>query len=143
MPGFAEGGWNGPGAKHDIAGLVHADEVVWSKSDVARAGGVGVVEAMRKGLSGYADGGYVSRSPIPVTDRLERYRRQDAPQQSQPEASKLEIHMHEDASRAGQVQQRSDQNGTQYIDIWVNSLLTDGKVHKALKYKYGLSNLPH
>lgn len=140
--GFAEGGWTGPGGKYDVAGIVHADEVVWSKSDVARAGGVGVVEAMRKGLSGYADGGYVSRSPAPTTDRMERYRSAQTPQQNQPAVPKVEVHVHEDARRAGQVQQRSDQSGKQYIDIWVTNLLEDGKVHKALKYKYGLSNLP-
>jgi hypothetical protein len=56
--GYAEGGYTGPGAKHQIAGVVHAGEVVWSQADVARAGGVGPVETMR--LRGYADGGLVT-----------------------------------------------------------------------------------
>lgn len=56
--GFADGGFTGPGRKHEPAGLVHRGEVVWSQRDVARAGGVGVVEAMRLGrLPGFAEGG--------------------------------------------------------------------------------------
>lgn len=58
--GWADGGYTGPGGVYDPAGLVHAGEVVWSQKDIARAGGVGVVEAMRLGRRGYADGGVVS-----------------------------------------------------------------------------------
>jgi len=47
--GFADGGYTGPGRKHQPAGVVHRGEVVWSQRDVARAGGVAVVEAMRRG----------------------------------------------------------------------------------------------
>ncbi len=57
--GFSEGGYTGPGAKDKPAGVVHAGEVVWSQKDIARAGGVGTVEAMRLGMLGYADGGVV------------------------------------------------------------------------------------
>lgn len=58
-PGFADGGYTGPGRKHDPAGIVHAGEVVWSQDDIRRHGGVGAVEAMRRGR-GYADGGRVA-----------------------------------------------------------------------------------
>ncbi|TWH05608.1 phage tail length tape measure family protein [Pseudoxanthomonas taiwanensis] len=62
--GYADGGYTGPGGKYQPAGVVHKGEVVWSQSDVARAGGVGVVEAMRRGLRGYANGGPVGiRAP--------------------------------------------------------------------------------
>ncbi|AVA22183.1 MULTISPECIES: phage tail length tape measure family protein [unclassified Rhizobium] len=57
--GWADGGYTGSGGKHEPAGIVHAGEVVWSQKDIARAGGVGVVEAMRLGRRGYADGGVV------------------------------------------------------------------------------------
>ena len=57
--GFANGGYTGPGTTYEPAGIVHAGEVVWSQKDIARAGGVGVVEAMRLGRRGYADGGVV------------------------------------------------------------------------------------
>jgi len=57
--GFANGGYTGYGGVYEPVGIVHAGEVVWSQKDIARAGGVGVVEAMRLGRRGYADGGVV------------------------------------------------------------------------------------
>jgi hypothetical protein len=50
--GYARGGWTGPGGMNEIRGPAHADEVIWSKGDVARAGGVGAVESMRRGGGG-------------------------------------------------------------------------------------------
>ncbi|HAG77580.1 MAG: hypothetical protein CMK96_02415 [Pseudomonas sp.] len=46
--GFATGGYTGAGGKWEPAGIVHKGEVVWSQSDIAKWGGVGAVEAMRK-----------------------------------------------------------------------------------------------
>jgi len=57
--GKSGGGYTGPGGVYEPAGVVHRGEVVWSQRDVARAGGVGVVEAMRLGYRGYAEGGLV------------------------------------------------------------------------------------
>ncbi|TCQ80242.1 tail length tape measure protein [Ochrobactrum sp. BH3] len=54
---FADGGYTGSGGKNQPAGVVHKGEVVWSQNDVRRAGGVGVVEAMRRGAAGYSGGG--------------------------------------------------------------------------------------
>lgn len=56
---FDSGGYTGSGGRKDPAGIVHRGEVVWSQEDVARAGGVHVVEGMRRGYGGYADGGVV------------------------------------------------------------------------------------
>lgn len=58
-PGFADGGYTGPGGKYQPAGIVHAGEVVFSQDDIRRHGGVGAVEAMRRG-PGFADGGRVA-----------------------------------------------------------------------------------
>ncbi|KCB53057.1 tape measure protein, lambda family [Bordetella hinzii 1277] len=44
---LAGGGYTGPGAKDTPRGVVHAGEIVWSQDDIARSGGVAVVEAMR------------------------------------------------------------------------------------------------
>ncbi|CAM4175693.1 phage tail tape measure protein [Stenotrophomonas lactitubi] len=60
--GYSTGGYTGDGGVTEPAGVVHKGEVVWSQKDVARAGGVDVVEAMRKGLKGYDTGGAVSTS---------------------------------------------------------------------------------
>ncbi|MBH1830425.1 phage tail tape measure protein [Stenotrophomonas maltophilia] len=60
--GYFTGGYTGDGGVLQPAGVVHKGEVVWSQRDVARAGGVEVVEAMRKGLKGYDAGGAVATS---------------------------------------------------------------------------------
>lgn len=60
VPGFAEGGYTGQGRKHEVAGLVHRGEVVWSQADVARAGGVGAVQQLRAGSVP------VMSTPVPV-----------------------------------------------------------------------------
>lgn len=46
--GFADGGYTGKGGKYEPAGIVHRDEIVWSKDDIKRWGGVNLVESMRK-----------------------------------------------------------------------------------------------
>lgn len=69
--GFSEGGYTGPGGKYQPKGVVHGGEVVWSQKDVSRAGGVGVVEALRKGFPGFADGGPVApRFTAPTLPRI-------------------------------------------------------------------------
>ena len=65
---FWGGGYTGPGGVLEPAGIVHKGEVVWSQRDIARAGGVAVVEAMRLGLRGYQAGGIV-QSPAPHVTR--------------------------------------------------------------------------
>lgn len=62
--GYSQGGYTGSGGVNQPAGVVHKGEVVWSQKDVARAGGVATVEAMRKGLAGYATGGAVAMPTI-------------------------------------------------------------------------------
>jgi|GEM_PF-3278602 len=57
--GFATGGWTGPGSKFQPAGVVHADEFVFTKEQT-RAAGVGNLYALAATLDrGYAKGGYV------------------------------------------------------------------------------------
>ncbi|WP_374290217.1 hypothetical protein [Paenirhodobacter enshiensis] len=71
--GFASGGYTGAGGKNDPAGIVHKGEVVWSQRDIAKAGGVGVVEAMRRNggaIPGYALGGVVDMPSIALPAQL-------------------------------------------------------------------------
>lgn len=49
VPGFALGGYTGPGGVNEPAGLVHKGEVVWSQADIKRFGGVSAVESLRTG----------------------------------------------------------------------------------------------
>lgn len=65
---FDDGGYTGAGGKKQPAGIVHKGEVVWSQDDVRRAGGVSVVEALRRGLRGYANGGIVGAPQIRMPD---------------------------------------------------------------------------
>lgn len=72
--GYSEGGYTGTGGRHEVAGVVHAGEVVFSQDDVLRAGGVSAVEMVR--LRGYAAGGLVKPFPasasfLPVSRRPE------------------------------------------------------------------------
>lgn len=58
--GFADGGYTGPGSKHQPAGVVHAGEYVFSAASVNRIG-LGNLDRLHRG---YAEGGYVSRAPM-------------------------------------------------------------------------------
>lgn len=44
---FYDGGYTGDGGKYDLAGIVHAGEIVWSQEDISRFGGAGAVESLR------------------------------------------------------------------------------------------------
>lgn len=66
---FDRGGYTGAGGIHEPAGIVHRGEIVWSQRDIARAGGVAVVDAMRLGRRGYSSGGVVDITPFPMFAR--------------------------------------------------------------------------
>lgn len=57
--GFSSGGYTGAGSKYQPAGIVHAGEYVMDAASVSRIG-VGALDAMRRGIKGYADGGFVT-----------------------------------------------------------------------------------
>ncbi len=59
---FSRGGQTGFGRDDEAAGVVHRNEIVWSHDDIKKAGGFAVVEAMRLGKRGYAEGGVVGSS---------------------------------------------------------------------------------
>ncbi|MHB1057239.1 MAG: phage tail length tape measure family protein [Rhodanobacter sp.] len=56
---YADGGYTGPGGKYQFAGYVHAGEGVLNQEDMAALGGPVAFERFRRGLHGYADGGFV------------------------------------------------------------------------------------
>ncbi|MGO3056991.1 MAG: hypothetical protein ACTID3_08675 [Halomonas sp.] len=51
----------------------------------------------------------------------------------------ITINQIEDRNRAGQVEERTGPDGARYIDMFVANIFADGKAHKALQAKYGLS----
>lgn len=60
--GFSEGGYTGDGGKYQPAGVVHKGEYVFDQAAVKAAGGPAAMEAMRRNLKGYANGGPVGIS---------------------------------------------------------------------------------
>ncbi len=60
---YSEGGYTGDGGKYQPAGVVHKGEYVFDQAAVKAAGGPAAMEAMRRNLKGYADGGYVGAMP--------------------------------------------------------------------------------
>lgn len=69
--GFAQGGYTGPGAASQPAGIVHAGEFVFSKKAVDRIG-LGYLDALHTAAKGYASGGYV-RTHAPANLNLRGY----------------------------------------------------------------------
>ena len=66
--GFSEGGYTGVGGKYQPAGVVHKGEYVFDQDSVKAAGGPGALDAMRRGLRGFSNGGYVGNmSPVVPT----------------------------------------------------------------------------
>ncbi|MGP4691613.1 tape measure protein [Agrobacterium cavarae] len=59
---FASGGYTGDGGKYQPAGVVHKGEYVFDQAAVKAAGGPAAMEAMRRNLKGYANGGAVGVS---------------------------------------------------------------------------------
>lgn len=55
---FDVGGFTGHGARYDVAGVVHRGEYVFDAASTNRIG-VRVLEGLRRGGPGYAEGGYV------------------------------------------------------------------------------------
>jgi len=49
--GFMTGGYTGTGRSNEIAGIVHKNEIVWSRKNIIEAGGVANVEALRQGFA--------------------------------------------------------------------------------------------
>lgn len=57
--GYADGGYTGNGGKYQPAGVVHRGEYVFDQDSVRAAGGPAALDAVRRGLRGFASGGYV------------------------------------------------------------------------------------
>ncbi|MGU3495936.1 hypothetical protein ACLBXM_17990 [Xanthobacteraceae bacterium A53D] len=63
--GFDKGGYTGNGGRYAPAGLVHRGEYVFDQDAVKGAGGPKALDALRRGLRGYASGGYVGVPNVP------------------------------------------------------------------------------
>lgn len=70
--GFSSGGYTGPGAASNPAGIVHAGEYVFSKQATDRLG-VGYLDSLHNAAKGYMAGGLVSRIYAPANANLRGY----------------------------------------------------------------------
>ncbi|MEZ2756132.1 phage tail tape measure protein [Providencia vermicola] len=61
-PGFARGGFTGPGDKYEPAGVVHKGEFVFTKEATSRLGITSLMSLMKSAENGYASGGYVGNN---------------------------------------------------------------------------------
>ena len=134
LGGFADGGYTGSGGKYEAAGIVHKGEVVWSQEDIRRAGGVGTVEAMRKGASS-ATTPLLQGVPVnaSTSNRVDNTLSNVKPTY----VGSTTVNLIEDPSRAGQTETR-EENGQKYIDLWIAKLYADDDVMDALTRKTGI-----
>ena len=74
---YSDGGYTGDGGKYQPAGVVHKGEYVFDQAAVKAAGGPAAMEAMRRNLKGYANGGPVGIS-VPSVPSLRSMSAQSA-----------------------------------------------------------------
>lgn len=130
--GFSDGGYTGPGGKYTPAGIVHAGEGVLSQKDMAAMGGPRAFEAFRRSLhSGYADGGYVGTVPAAQPGYA-------ASRYDTTSRAGTTVQVVEDAGRAGQVEQSTDERGQEIINVFVANVRRGGEAAKAIETTYGL-----
>ena len=135
LGGFAEGGYTGAGGKYEAAGVVHKGEVVWSQSDIRKAGGVATVEAMRKGALASQEP-LLMGVPVGVANSA-RVDSTLSGVKSPAGTGNTTVNLIEDASRAGQTETR-EEDGQKFIDLWIAKLYADDDVMDALNRKTGL-----
>ena len=124
--GFSNGGYTGAGGVNDPAGTVHKGEIVWSQADIRKFGGVASVEALRNGnVSAGRSTSSSSSSSTAASDT-----KAAAP-------GGVTVNLHEDASRAGQVQTSTGPDGKQMIDVCVSNIAQGGQLAKAFEQFYG------
>lgn len=137
---YSSGGYTGPGGIYDTAGIVHKGEVVWSQRDVARAGGVGVVESMRLGMRGYAEGGSPGyRAPSMPSFAM--------PKMQAPSSAGRPVSVTVNNNHSGaEVRESHDEQGNVRIDIMkaVGGTLADqvtkgrGQLGRAIGARFGI-----
>ena len=133
IKGFSGGGYTGVGGVNEPAGVVHKGEVVWSQADIRRSGGVASVEALRKG----------NVSPMKGTASGVKLAQANSAANSSKAAAPggTVVNLHEDASRAGQVQTSTGPDGKQIMEVFVSNIRSQSSAAKAFEQTYGLKRV--
>ncbi|MES2868953.1 MAG: phage tail length tape measure family protein [Pseudomonadota bacterium] len=133
IKGFSGGGYTGAGGVNEPAGMVHKGEVVWSQADIRRSGGVASVEALRKGnvspMKGTASGVKLAQASSAA----------NSSKATVPGGTV--VNLHEDASRAGQVQTSTGPDGKQIMEVFVSNIRSQSSAAKAFEQTYGLKRV--
>lgn len=140
LAGFSSGGYTGDGGKFEPKGVVHGGEFVLRKEVVQLPGMRDYLEGLNK--RGYSSGGYVGSAASPAVPAFSMpvIEGRGVPASKAPQ-SKVEVNIHEDASRAGQVQTSTGPDGKQFTDLWVANIRGQGQMAKTLEQTYGLKRV--
>lgn len=140
LAGFSSGGYTGDGGKFEPKGVVHGGEFVLRKEVVQLPGMRDYLEGVNK--RGYSAGGYVGSAASPVAPSFSMPVMEgsgiEVPNTPQP---KVELSIHEDASRAGQVQTSTGPDGKQMMEIFVSNFKGQTGPAKAFEQMYGLKRV--
>ncbi len=126
--GFAEGGYTGPGGKYEPAGVVHKGEVVWSQADIRRFGGVSAVEALRTG----------NVTPITAARSASSASSSTSNGSTIAQNTNVYVSLIQDQSRAGTVNQKTRDDGSAEVELFVADIYGGGDRAQALESTYGL-----
>lgn len=107
--GFDSGGYTGSGGKYQPAGVVHKGEYVFDQDAVRKAGGPAALDAMRRGLKGYANGGFVGGSPLRAP-AMPILRSPAASQQAQSGIADVRVFVDRDGNWQAEVERISQRN---------------------------------
>jgi phage-related minor tail protein len=162
---YADGGYTGPGAASQPAGIVHAGEYVMSKRAVDRLG-IGYLDALHNAAKGYQTGGLVTPFYSAANSNLPGFDRggyvPSAPSYAYAGNAAVAHQPVAEASRAGMVVNIIDQreagapeveqretvgaDGTRQLDILIRRTTQDevgrpsAATNRQLRGAYGLSN---
>lgn len=152
--GFARGGYTGPGAASQPAGIVHAGEYVFSKAAVDRIG-VNPLDQLHRSAKGYAGGGFVERMYPSANRNLPGFAGGGyVPQPPRPAAHgsaalNLRVEVQNNSSAQVEVgEPRQDANGDLVLPMIINQVVdkvaesvNKGKVGRTLEATYGLKRV--
>lgn len=129
--GFQDGGYTGSGPVDKVAGIVHAGEYVMRADTVSKLG-VGTMDAIQNGKP-------LTNTSLATASSREVVTSSNANKNSKP--GNTYVNFIEDASKAGTVEQRTDENGDTQIKGFVANIREQGEAATALERAYGLKRV--
>lgn len=133
--GFSRGGPTGPGSDGDVAGVVHANEYVFSAQATRRIG-VGVLDRLHSNsMKGFRSGGHVA--PFATPSGMSTSRRGAA------NDDRVKIEMHNYSNSQVKVEEEKDERGGRNIKFIISEQVADalttsgGAAPRVLKQTFG------